>query len=60
MTSRQQWFKSRVDDCLTELKILNEIKDWEQFKKHAHYLACELLYVTSEWDKYYMDVNKKD
>jgi len=58
MISRQEWFKNRIEDCLNELSRVNEIKDWIEFKRQAYELACELLYATTEWDKYYKGNNK--
>jgi hypothetical protein len=53
MPPRQQWFKKRIDECLDQLSRINQIDDWIEFKNQAHELALELLYVTTEWDKYY-------
>lgn len=59
MTSRQAWFKSRISECLKHLEFVNTIDDWEQYKDSAHILACELLYATTEWDKYYREISKR-
>ena len=58
MTPRQEWFKKRINECLQELSKLNESNDWIEYKNQAHELACELLYSTTEWDKYYRQINK--
>lgn len=58
MTPRQEWFKNRIDECLKELARINELKDWIEFKNQAHELGCELLYATTEWDKYYRAIGK--
>ena len=57
MTPRQVWFKNRIDECIAELIKLNELQDWIKFKVKAHELACELLYATTEWDKYYRNIS---
>lgn len=58
MTPRHVWFKSRIDECLKHLVMINTIEDWEQYKDSAHILACELLYATTEWDKYHRQISK--
>lgn len=58
MTPRQEWFKKRIDECLSNLAKVNELQDWIEFKNQAHELACELLYATTEWDKYYRSIGK--
>lgn len=57
MIPRQVWFKSRIDECLAHITKANELQDWIEFKNQVHELACELLYATTEWDKYYRDIN---
>jgi hypothetical protein len=59
MTSRQIWFKNRINECIEELSRLNKIEDWIEFKNQSHDLACELLYATTEWDKYYRNIQGK-
>lgn len=59
MTPRQEWFKNRIDELLLELQRLNRINDRIEFKNQAHLLACELLYATTEWDKYYRNIEGK-
>lgn len=59
MTPRQEWFKKRVDECLDSIAELKKIDSWALYKKEAHELACELLYATTEWDKYYRDIGAK-
>lgn len=59
MISRQQWFLNRIAECIDNLNELKEIKDWIEFKNQAHELAEELLYATTEWDKYYRKVNNE-
>ncbi len=56
MTPRQEWFKKRIQECLAELARLNGLSDWIEFKNRSHELACELLYATTEWDKYYRNI----
>lgn len=58
MTPRQLWFKRRIDECIDNLSKVNEINNWIEFKNQAHVLACELLYATTEWDKYYREIGK--
>lgn len=53
MISRQAWFKKRIEECLENIAELNKFQNWNEFREQAHELACELLYATSEWDKYY-------
>lgn len=57
LTPRQEWFKKRVDDCLAELQILNNSQDWNTYRREAFDLAHEIMYATSEWNKYYKDVD---
>lgn len=57
MTPRQEWFKKRVRECIIEAQRLDELQDWGKLKSELHLLACELLYVTTEWDKYYREIN---
>lgn len=54
MTPRQIWFKNRIIECIEELQRINAIEDWIMFKNKAHDLAKELMYATSEWDKFYL------
>jgi len=53
LTSREIWLKQRVVNLLYDLSKLEELRDWIEFKNQAHELAVELLYATTEWDKYY-------
>lgn len=55
MTPRHLWFKQRIDECLNHLTKLNETSDWIEFKDKAYELACELIYATTEWNRYYKD-----
>lgn len=57
MIPRYVWFKCRVDDCLEELRQLNTLKDWPGYIKEALALAIELLYATTEWSKYYPEMD---
>lgn len=59
MIRRHEWFKNRIDECLKLLSEANKLNDWVEFKNETHKLACELLYLTTEWDKYYRDINEK-
>lgn len=59
LTPRQIWLKRRVEEILSYLAKLKEINDWIEFKKQARELACELLYATNEWEKYYRSINEK-
>jgi len=53
MTPRQEWLKHRVDECLKQLEKLNKLDDRKEFIREALVTAYELLYATSEWEKYY-------
>ena len=55
LTPRQEWLKKRVDECLMALSELNKQPNlsWDDYRVQAKGLASELLYATSEWDKYY-------
>lgn len=63
LTPRQVWFQNRINECIEELKQLNGAQDWISFKINdyelACELACELIYATTEWDKYYKDINEE-
>lgn len=58
MTPRQTWFINRINECIQELNILAG-SDWIAYKEKAHEIACELLYATTEWDKYYRNLDDK-
>jgi hypothetical protein len=58
MIPRQQWFINRIQEAINTLQTLNT-SDWPTYKDAAHEIACELLYATTEWDKYYRDINGK-
>ncbi len=61
MTPRQTWFINRIIECIQELNILaGNDYNWIEYKEKAHEIACELLYATTEWDKYYKDVSYKN
>lgn len=60
MTPRQIWFKKRIEEAITNLAEVNKIDDWDEFKIQSHHLACELLYATTEWDKYYRNIGDKE
>lgn len=53
MIPREEWLKKRINECIESLKELNRLEDRGQFNKAALELANELLYATTEWDKYY-------
>lgn len=61
-TNRQVWFKARIDDLLSSISNANKKQEWEEYKnlvhELAHELASELLYVCTEWDKYYISLNE--
>lgn len=52
---RQLWLVSRINDCVQNLNQMKLDKDWDwsDFIEHAKNIAEELLYVTTEWEKYY-------
>ncbi len=58
MTSRQEWYKKRLDQCLSELRKLNKTANWKEFIPKAHELATELLHATTEWEKCYYHLDK--
>ena len=58
ITPRQEWFRDRINECILALSETNRLEDWQQFKLIAYDLACELFYATTEWDKYYREINK--
>jgi hypothetical protein len=42
-----------MKNILANIEVLHSLDDWSEYKNTAHDLACELLYITTEWDKYY-------
>ena len=58
MTSRQKWFINRINECIQQLNSV-EVNDWVDYKEKAHEIAVELLYATTEWDKYYKNLDDK-
>jgi hypothetical protein len=58
LTLRQEWFKNRIKEIINELNYLENEMSWIRYKEKSHELACELLYATTEWDKYYRNINE--
>lgn len=52
---RHFWFRERTKDCIDALYRLHDMEDWELYKELAAHFAHELLYCTTEWDKYYKE-----
>jgi len=50
---RKVWLKNRICECLDIMSEARKIEDWESFKISAMELAEEILYATTEWDKFY-------
>lgn len=59
MTPRQVWFKDRIDELIKQLAEVQQIYDWQRYKQIDHEIASELMYVCTEWDKYYRDIDEK-
>ena len=57
LTPRHYWYRERVQECLEALLTVN-MRD-ELDIDHARELAKELLYCTTEWDKYYNNSENK-
>lgn len=55
LSPRNFWLRKRVVDCIFALSELQVINNWDDYIKTSKILAEELLYVTTEWDKYYED-----
>lgn len=52
---RHYWYKDRMMDCIEALNRAEHAEDWDAFKSQAKELARELLYIATEWDKYYKE-----
>jgi hypothetical protein len=57
ITPRQAWFRKRIDEAIEEIIHISRIEDWDEYKDKAHEVALEILYATTEWDKYYRNIN---
>ncbi len=53
LTHRQLWFKNRINECIEEMKKLEDIQCWDTYKSCALMLSDELRYAATEWEKYY-------
>ena len=58
MIPRHEWFKERIKEIIKSLQEANKEKDWNEFRRIAKELAVELHYATTEWDRYYRDLNE--
>lgn len=50
---RHMWLKNRIKDCILAIQKLEEIQDWESYLQNVNDLAQEILYCSTEWEKYY-------
>lgn len=50
---RHFWLKERIHDCVKSLQKLHDSQDWDLYREKSKTLAEEILYCTTEWEKYY-------
>lgn len=50
---RHLWLENRVSEVLAACSRLKECKDWNNYIRQAKIFSEELLYCSTEWEKYY-------
>lgn len=55
LTPRYVWLIQRTSDCIACLDKFRDQTSWEQYMTRAKEMAKEILYCTTEWEKYYKD-----
>lgn len=58
ISPRHFWLHDRTRECIEALYNLDFQEDYDKYREKAKELAVELLYATTEWEKYYKEVNE--
>lgn len=59
LNPRQIWLINRAIECIAAIEPYREQLVWEKYMENLKFLAEELLYATTEWEKYYKESEHK-
>lgn len=55
LTPRDKWLILRIEECLDVISTYKDVGHWHMYREKVNELGKELVYLTTEWEKYYSE-----